>query len=144
MSSSGPGPFDFQDAPAPSTTPAVDQVVGSLGDISFTPLTINVPGRSLPMAGSIWTLRDQSRVETRIPPWAIVLAIVFAFACLLGLLFLLVKETTTVGYVEVEVRTPGDYHVCQVPVSSPEDIMAVRRMVDYARTLSAWAGGQGG
>ena len=141
MPEPGAGPAD---AAFPDRSRQLSTVVGSVGDISFTPLTINVPGRSLPMAGSIWTVRDQSRVETRIPAWAIVLAIIFAMACLLGLLFLLVKETTTVGYVEVEVRTPSDYHVCQVPVSSPQNIMNVRRIVDYARTLSTWAAQQSG
>lgn len=129
------------DAPGPADLTAQ---VGTVGDISFTPLTIHVPGRSMPMAGSIWTVRDQSRVETRIPAWAIVLAIIFALACLLGLLFLLVKEKTVVGYVEVEVRTPADFHVCQVPVSSQQDIMTVRSIVDYARTLSTWASRQPG
>lgn len=33
------------------------------------------------------------------------LAIIFALACLLGLLFLLVKEDVTTGYVQVSVRS---------------------------------------
>lgn len=128
----------------PADTAELGKVLGTVGDITFSAVTINVPGRSFPIAGSIWTVRDQSRVENRIPPYAIVLAIIFALACLLGLLFLLIREQVTVGYVEVEVRTKSDYHVCQVPVSSQFDIMQVRSKVDYARTLSTWAASQAG
>lgn len=125
-------------------TADLTKILGSVGDISFSAVTINVPGRSFPMAGSIWTVRDQSRIENRIPPYAIVLAIIFALACLLGLLFLLIREQVTVGYVEVEVRTKSEYHVCQVPVSSQADIAYLRSKVDYARSLSTWAASQAG
>jgi hypothetical protein len=118
------------------------QIVGTVGDISFTPTTIHVPGRSFPMAGSVWTVRDQSRTERYMPTWAIVCAIVFALACLLGLLFLAVKETRVVGYYDVEVRNGPEYHVTQVPAGGmPFD--RVRQVVDHARSLSAWAAGQG-
>jgi hypothetical protein len=118
------------------------QLLGTVGDISFSANSVNVPGRSFPMAGTIWNVRDMSVTTTRIPGWAIVCAILFALFCLLGLFFLLVKETTTTGYVEVEVRHGADYHVSQIPVQGTHTIMQVRQIVDYARSLATWAYGQ--
>ena len=40
-----------------------------------------------------------SRTEEKIPAHAIVLAVIFFIFCLLGLLFLLMKEKTTTGFV---------------------------------------------
>ncbi len=67
------------------------------------------------------------------------LAIIFFVFCRLGLLFLLIKERKTQGYVEVTVQGEGLYHVTQIPVSSPAQIPHIRQAVDYARTLSAAA-----
>jgi hypothetical protein len=98
------------------------------------------PSGTAPLAGAQWFFLDQSRSERKIPTWAIVLAIVFAFACLLGLLFLLVKEDTTVGWVQVSVRAGGLSHVTQVPVASRMDVGRVAQLVQQAQALTAQAG----
>ena len=91
----------------------------TIGDIGVTRHWVVTPNGTAPLAGSQWIARDLTRTESRIPPWAIVLAIIFAFFCLIGLLFLLVKEAYTTGYFEVSVNSGSLYHVTQLPVSHP-------------------------
>ena len=71
------------------------------------------------------------------PAYAIVLAVIFFFACLLGLLFLLVKERKTTGYIQVTVNSGGRYHATMIPARGPNDVFAVTQQVNYARSLSA-------
>lgn len=108
----------------------------TIGEISCSQNYIYLPSGRYSIKGSTWTVRDQTRQEEKMPAYAIVLAVIFFLACLLGLLFLLIKERKTVGYVEVEVRGEGYYHVTQMPVSSPHQIGQIRQMVDYARSLA--------
>jgi hypothetical protein len=124
-------------AVAPVAQPA--GYILSIGDIGITPQLIVTPNGSAPLAGSQWIAMDMSRTESKIPTWAIVLAIIFAFACLLGLFFLLVKETRTTGYVEISVRSGDLYHRTQLPVSSPEAVAQVRQLVGQAQSLAAQA-----
>jgi hypothetical protein len=80
-----------------------------------------------------------TRMEQKIPTWAIILAVVFALLCLLGLLFLLVKEQAITGYVEVSVQSGSLYHATQIPVSSQYQIDQVRANVSQAQSLAAAA-----
>ncbi|KGN39161.1 hypothetical protein [Knoellia subterranea] len=123
--------------------PGPGDIVGSVGEISFTPTAIHVPGQTIPMAGSTWIVRDQTRTERFLPTWAIVCAIVFFLACFLGLLFLAVKETRIVGYYEVEVTNGPRRYVTQIPATQTT-LAHVRQNVDYARSLSTWAEQNGG
>jgi hypothetical protein len=111
----------------------------TIGDIGVTPSLVVTPNGNAPLAGSQWIAMDMSRTEKRIPSWAIVLAVVLAFACLIGLLFLLVKEETTTGYVEVSVRSGDLYHRTQIPVFDQTQIGQVRQLVGQAQTLAAQA-----
>jgi hypothetical protein len=111
----------------------------TIGDIGVTPDWVVTPNGSAPISGSQWIVMDMSRTESRIPGWAVVMAIIFAIFCLIGLLFLLVKETTTTGYVEVSVRSGDLYHRTQVPVFGPESVAQVRQSVGQAQTLAARA-----
>jgi hypothetical protein len=97
------------------------------------------PNGNAPLAGSRWIVLDQSRTERKIPTWAIVLAIIFALLCLIGLLFLLVKEDRTTGYVEVTVMSGSLTHVTQIPVRSEREIAQIRQRVHQAQTLAAAA-----
>ena len=72
-----------------------------------------------------------------IPAWAIVCAIIFFIFCLLGLLFLLIKERKTQGFVQVSVQGHGVFHATQVPVSSPAQVMDIEQRVNYCRSLVA-------
>lgn len=114
-------------------------LLGVIGDISYDSSTVNVPGRSFPIAGSVWSVRDMSRSERVMPGWAIVCAIVFFLFCFLGLLFLAVKEERYTGYVEVEVRNGRDFHVTQVPMAGPETLTWANQMANHARSVAAWA-----
>lgn len=114
-------------------------ILGVLGDISYDAQSVHVPGRSFPISGSVWTVRDMSRSEQTTPSWAVVCAILGILFCLIGLLFLLVKETRYVGYVEVEVRRGPEYHVTQIPVAGPQTLMWANNMVNHARSVAAWA-----
>ena len=77
-----------------------------------------------------------TQTTTAIPTYAIVLAVVFFLFCLLGLLFLLVKEQRTVGYVQVTVQGPGLLHVTHIPVSSPLGVADINARVNYARSIA--------
>jgi hypothetical protein len=66
-----------------------------------------------------------------------VLAVVFAVVCLLGLFFLLMKEKTTTGYVQVTVTSGGRFHSTMIPATGPETVHWVMGQINYARTLSA-------
>jgi hypothetical protein len=112
----------------------------NIGDIHVSPHWVVTPSGTAPLAGAQWFFLDQSRTERKIPTWAIVLAIVFAFACLLGLLFLLVKEDATVGWVQVSVRAGGLTHITHVPVTSRMDVARVAQLVQQAQALTAQVG----
>lgn len=116
-------------------------ILGTIGDISYDARAVHVPGRSFPIAGSVWTVRDQSRSERVMPSWAIICAIVFFLFCFLGLLFLAVKETRVSGYVEVEVRQGANFHVTQVPAVGPQTLTWANSAVNHARSVAAWAAG---
>jgi hypothetical protein len=113
-----------------------EDILVTIGEISCSRHYVYLPSGQFPLRGSTWTIRDQTRQEEKMPAYAIVLAIIFFLACLLGLLFLLIKQKTISGYVEVEVRGEGFYHVTQIPVSNAHQVPQLRQMVDYARSLA--------
>jgi hypothetical protein len=131
-----------QAAPSPPATASgvrTQAFILTIGDIGVTPDVVVTPNGNGPLAGSQWIAMDMSRTERKIPSWAIVLAIIFALLCLIGLLFLLVKEDRTTGYVEVSVRSGSLYHRTQIPVSSQTQIMQIRQLVGQAQTLASQA-----
>jgi hypothetical protein len=122
---------------APSTS--TEQFILTIGDIGVSPHWVVTPSGSAPLAGSQWIVRDTSRTEKKIPTYAIVLAIVFALLCLIGLLFLLIKEERVTGYVEVTVMSGDLQYMTQIPVSSQAQIARVRQDVAQAQSLAAAA-----
>jgi hypothetical protein len=136
-----PGPLQpVQPAGTPVT--AGEPVLVVIGDISVTSTTVYTPSGSRPLAEVSWTFTDMSVTSQNIPTWAIVCAIVFFLACFLGLLFLLAKENTTTGSVQVTVHGPGFLHTTTIPVSSPQQVADINARVNYARTLTASYPGQ--
>lgn len=125
--------------PMPAPPMAQQPFLVTIGDIGVTPDTVVTPNGSGPLAGSQWIVTDRTTVTQAIPTWAIVMAVLFALLCLLGLLFLLVKETRITGYVEVTVRTGDVMHMTQLPVHTAQDIDRYRHMVSYAQGLAAQA-----
>jgi hypothetical protein len=117
-----------------------EQVLITIGDIHVTPHWVVTPSGTASLSGAQWFLVDQSRTERKIPTWAIVVAIVFALACLLGLLFLLVKEEVTVGYVQVSVRAGDLTHTTHIPVTSRVEVARMWSLLQQVQALTVQAG----
>lgn len=113
----------------------------SIGHIGVTPTTVVTPSGTRPVGEVQWMFSDMSRTTTTIPTWAIVCTVVFVIFCLLGLLFLLAKETRTEGYVQIVVQGRGFVHTTQLPVFSPAQVADYNARVNYARSISAAAWG---
>ena len=111
----------------------------TIGDIGVTSTHISTPNGAAPLQGSTWIASDMSITEQKIPTWAIVLAVVFAVFCLLGLLFLLAKEDVTRGYVQVSVQSGSLNHMTQIPVYHPTQVAQIRGQVSQAQALAAQA-----
>jgi hypothetical protein len=120
--------------------PQPEQFLFAVGDIHVSPHWVVTPSGTAPLAGAQWFFVDQSRTERKIPTWAIVLAVVFALACLLGLLFLLVKEEVTVGFVAVSVRAGDMSHTTHVAVSNRGQVAHLSSLVQQVQQLTARAG----
>lgn len=118
--------------------PGHGQPLAQIGDIGVSADSILTPAGTFPLKGTQWLVNDQSRTRTKIPTVAIVLAVIFALACLLGLLFLLMKEEITEGYVQVTVSNAeaGLYHVASIPATSAATIEFVTSQVNWARSLA--------
>jgi len=116
------------------------QPLVQIGDISLDQQWVRTPSGSVPTAQVTWSVQDLTHLERVIPTYAIVLAVVTSvMTCLLGLLFLLIREDRRIGWVQVTVQGPAFSHTTQVPVSHQGTAMDVYARVDYARTLTAAA-----
>lgn len=127
----------------PAPYGGTEPILLSVGDISCTATQVITPAGTYPLAGTQWTFADMSHTTHEIPAWAIVLAILFFLVCLLGLLFLLVKEERTTGYAHVTVQGEAFLHTAQVPISSPAMVADLHARVNYARMLVNYADRQG-
>lgn len=104
-----------------------------LGDISVSDTRVQTPYGRFPLAGTTWMVTNQTYVTESIPAWAIVCAILFFIFCLLGLLFLLVKERKLYGAMQVSVQGPGLAHSTYIPVYTQAAIYAINSNVDWIR-----------
>jgi len=111
----------------------------TIGDIGITSDKVITPNGIGTLADSQWIFSDLSRTESKIPASAVILAIVFAIFCLIGLLFLLMRETTTTGYAEVSVHSGNLYHKVQIPIKSKAEVDRIRELVNKAQSLAALA-----
>lgn len=115
-----------------------DNILTTIGDIAISQSTVTTPSGRFPIKGTVWTVTDMSHTVRNTPTWAIVVALlVFWWTCLLGLLFLLVKEQRTVGHVQIGVQGHGKYHSTSIPVHHPGAAMHINEQVNYARSLAA-------
>lgn len=153
-----PGPSGYPGSPAPMSpgyptsgdlTPAYGAPYGqapgmadppliTIGDITVTRTSVTTPQGTFPLRGTTWTVQDSTQVTESIPTHAIVLAIVFAVFCLIGLLFLLMKEKKYTGFVSVTVVGPNFYHSVQFP-PGPQVASWATAQVNSARALAASA-----
>ncbi|MFF8917970.1 hypothetical protein ACF08M_32890 [Streptomyces sp. NPDC015032] len=108
----------------------------TFGDITVMNDQIVTPAGTMPLKGAVWTATDLSRTEEKIPTVAIVLAIVFALLCLVGLLFLLMKEKKTTGFIQVSVTSGGRHHSTMIPATGPETFQMVMAQINTARSMS--------
>lgn len=127
----GPG------TPAPAYPAAAPGGAGfSIGDISIAGDQIITPSGSMPLRGAMWNATDFSRTEEKIPTHAIILAVIFFLFCLLGLLFLLMKEKKTTGYIQITVTSGGRHHSTMLPATDAMSYQRVMAQINYARSLS--------
>ncbi|SCF96384.1 hypothetical protein [Streptomyces sp. Ncost-T10-10d] len=108
----------------------------TFGDITVMNDQIVTPAGTMPLKGAVWTATDLSRTEEKIPTVAIVLAIVFALLCLVGLLFLLMKEKQTTGFIQVSVTSGGRHHSTMIPAMGPDTFPMVMAQLNTARAMS--------
>lgn len=108
----------------------------SLGDITVVGDQILTPAGPMPLKGAVWNAMDMSRTEEKMPTVAVVLAVVFFLFCLLGLLFLLMKEKQTTGFIQVTVTSGGRHHATMIPATGPDTIHWVMGQLNFARSLS--------
>lgn len=120
---------------------ADEQQLVTIGQIVVTNHRVITPNGQAPIAQTTWTFQDMSITRREMPTWAIVCAIIFFLFCLLGLLFLLVKEERTEGFAQVQVQGPGLLWVEQLPVGSPSQVHDLNARVNFARSVAAQAGG---
>jgi hypothetical protein len=116
-----------------------EQWLATIGDITFSPHWVLTPTGTHPLRGSVWTVTDRSHVQESVSAGGVILCLLFVWFCLLGLLFLLLKDRRLVGYFEVTVQGSGFYHSTLVPVQGPQTLMWVNQQVNYARALAAAA-----
>ncbi len=139
----GPGPGSYTvpapivGGPVPGPQPGF---VFQIADIGVTNDTIVTPSGNAPLAGSVWVGLDYTRTVDKIPTWAIVMAIVFAVFCLLGLLFLLVKENAITGYVEIRVQQGQFWHISHVPVNSRASVDHLMMQIAQAQAFASRQG----
>ena len=116
------------------------QPLVQIGDIGADQHWVNTPSGSLPISQATWSVQDMTLRTMEIPTYAMILAIVTSvLTCLLGLLFLLIKEERPTGWLQVTVQGPGLDHTTQVPVSRQEMVTDLYARVEYARSLTAAA-----
>lgn len=132
---SDPTQYQYGAAPIP------EQPLVVIGDITCTQNFVITPSGTCPISGTQWTVTDMSVSTERMSQTGLVLAIVgFFMVCFLSMLFLLMKERSTTGYIQVTVRGAGGFlHVTNIPAFSPVTMGDVSGRVNYARTLAAMA-----
>jgi hypothetical protein len=113
-------------------------IVAQIGELGVTSSVVHTPAGDIPLKGSSWQVSDQWLTEQRTPTWAIVAAIVgFCVLTVFSLLFLLVKETTYRGTVQVTVTNAAQQYVARIPVATQAEVQAIHQQVNYVRSLAA-------
>ena len=123
----------------PAAPQSPEQTLVTIGDIVVSQSWVVTPSGTQPVRDVIWNVSDMSTTTTNIPVWAIVCTVIFVWFLLLGLLFLLAKETKTQGMVQVTVQAPNFVHFAQIPAYHPGVAIDINSRVNYARSLSAAA-----
>lgn len=115
-----------------------EPVLLQIGDMALTSTHVILPYGQYPLYGATWTIHDSTQVTENISTVGIVLTVVFVWFCLLGLLFLLMKERRYLGFVSISVTGPGFHHNAQFPPGPQSGAWAVQA-VAQARAITAAA-----
>lgn len=129
------GPPAYAGAPIPGQ---MDVPVLQFGDVTVTQTEVITPAGRVPLRGSQFLFSDSSMTTQSTPAWAIVLAVIGFFFFFLGLLFLLVKEERTTGFVTITVTTQGFTHTAHVPVMSRAQVMALASQTNHANAMARY------
>lgn len=111
------------------------------GDISITEHWLITPAGNAPLRGTQIFVTDMTREERVTPAWAIVFAVIGFFFFLIGLLFLLVKETRTSGFMQISV-TNGSFTYQSAELSRgnrTNQLYELQNRANFARSLIARA-----
>jgi hypothetical protein len=124
----------------PATTPLRDgagSVIARLGEIEVTPADVRTPAGHFPLAGSRWEIGTEWVPEPRIPPWAVVLALLGFFVMgPFSLFFLRIRRARVRGVTTVTV-TGGSYrYAARIPVADQAYARQLAHRVDYVRSLA--------
>ncbi|MFG1997608.1 hypothetical protein ACGFNU_00495 [Spirillospora sp. NPDC048911] len=115
-----------------------EPVILSIGDIAVSSSYVYLPHGCYPLRGTVWTVQDSTQVYEGISTAGIVLTIIFVWFCLLGLLFLLMKDRRYSGFVAISVTGNGFHHAVQLP-PGPQTGAWAAHMVAQARGMAAVA-----
>jgi hypothetical protein len=115
-----------------------EPVLLQIGDMSLTSTHVILPYGQYPLHGATWTVQDSTQVTEGIPAVGIVLTVIFVWFCLLGLLFLLMKERRYLGFVSISVTGPGFHHTAQFP-PGPQTAAWAANAIAQARAITAAA-----
>ncbi|MFF3228444.1 hypothetical protein ACFYV7_37005 [Nocardia suismassiliense] len=130
--------FSGPEPPPPQGKPFTPEpVLVTVGDIGCTATRVMTPSGQRPLAGTVWIVTHQTTVDRRIPSYAIVLAVLLMIFCLLGLVFLAVKEEKIQGFVQVSVQGPDFYYATQVKITDRAQVFDTEQRVNYIRGLVA-------
>ena len=114
-------------------TPQYEPIRLHLGQIACTDTQVHTPVGTYPLAGTIWSVTNQTTVTESIPACAIVLTILGVWFCLLGLLFLLIKERRVTGSVQVTAQGPGFTYSTYIPIANETAVYQISTSVDWIR-----------
>lgn len=128
-------------APYGAPFPPMEPPLVQIGDITVTQSKVITPSGSFPVKGSQWVVTDRSQYSETMSQTGLVLALVgFFVVCALSLLFLLMKDRRTTGYIQVTVRgVNGVTHYSNIPALSQGTMPDIAARVGYAQTLAAVA-----
>jgi hypothetical protein len=115
-----------------------EEALTAMGDIVVSQHWVSTPTGVYPIRGTIWTVADMSHWQERMSPAGIILCILFIWACFLSLFFLLMKERSVDGYIQVTVQGNGFHYSTLIPARL-EPMAGVQQRVNYARGLAAAA-----
>ena len=120
----------------PAQARGASPILLTVGQIVVNEHWLTTPAGSWELKEANVSLFDQTRMESRIPSWAIVTAIITALFFLVGLLFLLARENTITGFITVTITSEqGQAYTEHVPVNSPMMRADIFSRVNYIQSL---------